>query len=95
MATINTLANKDSVTDCLDSLYDDAVELNTELGAHTHASGGIIILRIVASCANLGTGTIDGELKITADQNRLYAWDLTGSAWRPVSISVFKAQLFS
>lgn len=95
MATIDTLADTQTGDSCLDSLYDDIVELNTEFGAHTHASGGVVILRVVAAYANLGTGTIDGELKVTADTNRLYSWNDTSSEWKPMAISVFRAQLFS
>ena len=96
MATIDQLADNQSGDSCLDSIYADLVELNTELGAHTHATGGVIILRTVASYANLGTGTTDGELKITLDTNQIYSWNDTNSNWVLASgISIFRTQLFS
>ena len=102
MADIDTLADSQSGDSCLDSLYDDLVEVNAEIGtnksefdAHEHSTGATIVISIVASFANLGTGTTDGQMKLAADTNKLYAWDTTGSAWKPMSISVFKSQLFS
>ena len=96
MADIDTLAGTQSGSSCLDSVYNDLVELNTEFGAHTHVTGGVVILRIVASYANLSTGTVDGELKVTADTNIIYSWDSSGAVWRMASgISIFRAQLFS
>lgn len=37
---------------------------------------------VVAAAANLGTGTADGELKLTADNGNLYSWDDGNSKWR-------------
>jgi len=102
MATIDSLADTQSGTSCLDSVYNDLVEINAELAAHVvtynshaHTAGNTIILSIVASSAALGTGATDGELKVTSDNNMIYAWDSTTSAWNPINGNVFRNQLFS
>ena len=40
---------------------------------------------IVANEAALGTGTTDGQCKVTADTGTVYRWEVTGSAWIAVA----------
>jgi hypothetical protein len=73
------------VIDARGEYTDLEAHLNDKASAgHSHDAGGAVVLNIVASYANLGTGSTDGELKITADTGTLYHWDDTNSAWIPI-----------
>lgn len=61
MATIDALSGADTGSDCLDSLYDDLVELNTEVGAITAGSGVLI------SSNDSTVGYLNGKLTVTAN----------------------------
>jgi len=60
MADIDSLSGTDSVSDCLDSVYDDLVELNAEVAAITAGSGVLI------SSNDSTTGYLNGKLLGTA-----------------------------
>jgi hypothetical protein len=47
---------------------------------HTHGAGGVVV-SIVANEGSLGTGSTDGEIAITADNQQVFVWDDGGSAW--------------
>lgn len=56
---------------------------------HSHGAGGEVI-SVVAGQANLGTGSTDGERKITADEyGNQYTWDDDNSKWRPHSGNIY------
>ena len=96
MAEIDELADTQSGTSCLDSVYNDLVELNTEMGGHTHdETGGVVVMMISANYAALGTGTTDGEIRVTADTSKMYIWEDGGSVWVPQGGSVIRNQVFS
>ena len=56
MATISTLAGTQSGTDCLDSLYDDLVEVNAEVAAIAAGSG------VLVSSNDTTVGYLNGKL---------------------------------
>ena len=60
MADIDSLSGTDSVSACLDSVYNDLVELNTEVTAITAGSGVLI------SSNDSTTGYLNGKLLGTA-----------------------------
>lgn len=41
-----------------------------------------VVFSVVASAASLGTGTTDGEGRITVDDGNYYTWDSGGAKWR-------------
>lgn len=57
----------------------DSFESKAE-GDHSHGAGGVVI-SIVANEAALGTGSTDGEMKITAEPGEIWIWDDGGAAW--------------
>jgi len=61
MATIDALSGTDTGSDCLDSLYDDLVELNAEVAAITAGSGVLI------SSNDSTVGYLNGKLTVTAN----------------------------
>lgn len=56
-----------------------AIEGKAE-GTHSHGSGGVVI-SIVANETALGTGSTDGEVKITADTGSMWTWSETNEEW--------------
>jgi len=57
---------------------------------HTHGEGGVVVT-LIASEANLGTGATDGEMKICADSGNRYTWDDGNSKWRVMSGNIYAA----
>ena len=60
MADIDSLSGTDSVSDCLDSVYNDLIELNTQVAA-IEAGSGVLI-----SSNDSTTGYLNGKLLGTA-----------------------------
>ena len=60
MADIDSLSGTDSVSDCLDSVYNDLVELNTQIAAIEAGSG------VLVSSNDSTTGYLNGKLLGTA-----------------------------
>lgn len=49
-------------------------------GEHSHGAAGIV-LSIVADEAALGSGTLDGESKVTADTGHRWTWNAVSEEW--------------
>lgn len=74
------------------SAWKESIESKSD-GDHSHGAGGVVV-SIVATEAQLGIGTTDGESKICADTGYRWSWSVADQEWSdrtldPEDVSVY------